>query len=480
MRRLLNILLTIGAVLSVVASADMTPNPGDAGMTPAEAADIPPCPTGNPEPAIISNDTRPCDRPELWPCSVGSQRHPFLVHYRSTGEEEMANKVVGYLDTAWDFETKTLGFREPVPDEGKCGPDERFDIFLWKGRSSCAVDAIDPKDEGGVSCHPTMTYMFVDPWGKYGGDVLRQTMGHEFNHASQGVLDWNETLIALEMTATYVEQYFWDAYPRSIRDFQLNPERSLLWVNPDERDPDSQTFWYMYGSALYMRFLRDRYFPDDQRFAARLWEMLPNADCSRNSPNIVDGLNRLLRGAKPHSSFVQSAIEFARWRYFTGSRDDGLHFRTWPMPFAQFHSIPEAEVRLDGTASVGPDETVRYRVGRAPMILGSSYIHVVPKDAGQRAFDVAITPVRDPSRQPSRKCSTQGLKWVVQAVPGMGNGDDGKTLNLSRGPARVVFAPRVDGPSRTLIVSLIPTGRFDPDDQCEETFPFELQLRSLK
>jgi hypothetical protein len=31
-----------------------------------------------------------------------------------------------------------------------------------------------------------------------------------------------------------------------------------------------------------------------------------------------------------------------------------------------------------------------------------------------------------------------------------------------------------------LIISPIPTGRFDPDDQCEEIFPFELGLRALK
>ena len=209
----------------------------------------------------IPKGTRPCQHPEYWPLSVASQRFPFLVHYCSADEEETANKVVTYLDTAWNFEVGTLGFREPVLPDAGCGPDGRFDVFLWRGNVSCSVDAIDPEAEEGVSCRPTMTYMLLDPWGKYGGDVLRQTIGHEFNHASQAVLDWNETLIALEMTATYVEQYFWDAYPHGVLDFQRNPDRSLLWVNADDTDPDSRTFLYMYGSALYMRFLRDRFSP---------------------------------------------------------------------------------------------------------------------------------------------------------------------------------------------------------------------------
>ena len=393
----------------------------------------------------------------------------------------MALKVVNYLDTAWEFEIGTLGFREPVlPDQG-CGPDGKFDVFIWRGHENCWVNAIDPNENKGVSCKPVMTYMLLDPWGKYGGDILRQTIGHEFNHASHAPLDWNETLIALEMTATYVEQYFWDAYPRSASNFQGNPDRSLLWVNEDEVDSNSSTWLYMYGSALYMRFLRDRYFPDDERFAARLWDMLPNHDCSRNSPNIWDGLNRLLGEASPPSSFLASAIAFARWRYYTGSRDDGRHFLTWSMPFAQFPFIPESTIALDGDplmlASTG---TMRYQVKKAPMILGSSFIEIRPVAPDQTAFEVELIPSLSAQSVGSPNCpQASDLEWVVQAVPGAKEGEDGEFVDLRHGPGRLDFVKDKDGPMRTLIITLLPTGTFDPDHQCQAVFPFALSLRSL-
>src|SRR5262245_19381448 len=90
----------------------------------------------------IPADTVPCDAPAYWPLALRSARHPAIVHYRTAGEEPMARQVMGYLDHAWDVETTTLGFRPPIDDGGRCGPDGAFDVFLWAGHEECYVDVV--------------------------------------------------------------------------------------------------------------------------------------------------------------------------------------------------------------------------------------------------------------------------------------------------------------------------------------------------
>src|SRR5690348_13471552 len=153
--------------------------------------------------APIDSNTVPCDHPEYWPYSIRSSSHPALVHYRTPSELSMAQQVLGLLDHSWDFETTTLGFRPPIDDGGRCGPDGAFDVFLWAGHDECFVDVIG--EDSSTAWDDRYAYLVVDPWGTYGGPILDTTVAHEFNHALQAADDWSDATIVYEMTAAYIE-----------------------------------------------------------------------------------------------------------------------------------------------------------------------------------------------------------------------------------------------------------------------------------
>ena len=413
----------------------------------------------------IPRETKPCESPEYWPYSIASARRPVIVHYRSPIERETALKAIKYLDTAWTFEIGTLGFSAPLPDAGFCGPNDAFDVYLWRGHVQCWVDEIAgaPSNAWGGR----MSYMLLDPWGKYGRDILRQTIGHELNHSAHATDHWEAPQSAMEMTATYVEQSYGDALGYNIKDFQERPEYSWLWL---DLDPDgNMKTYFMYGSALYLYFLRDRYFQDEPGFAAGIWRAL-RMDERGERLSFVESLDAVL--AAKGASFSESAVAFARWRYYAGSRDDGQHFTTWPIPYDQLPFLAESDLNLDGTLTFTGAAT-RYAIQRPPMVLGSVYVDIIAAQPDMTSFEVAMDAPAVP-----------GADWVVQAVPGLNETSDGDLIDLSGGTARVSFDAHGEGRRRTLIFSLIPTVSYDPlvrDTPAVfpyyDTYPFSIGLK---
>ncbi|HTJ46678.1 MAG TPA: hypothetical protein VL463_31445, partial [Kofleriaceae bacterium] len=266
---------------------------------------------------LLPDDTVPCDHPDAWPYALHSTAHPVTVHYRVPDERDMAEQVMGLVDHSWDVETGVLGFRPPIDDGAKCGPDGSFDVFLWRGHEECFVDVIAEHDA--TPWDDRAAYLVVDPWGPYGGAILDTTVAHELNHAMQAADDWDDSAIVYEMTSVFVEDQVYDddnQYVDQIKDFQAHPEWSL------DHDDQYET-WYMYGSALYLRFVRDRYFNGDASFAGAMWMAL-RSPYGAGDPDFEDALDSLL---KPKgTSFLGSIPEFERWRVYTGARDDGHHF----------------------------------------------------------------------------------------------------------------------------------------------------------
>lgn len=397
----------------------------------------------------IGKDTRPCEHPEYWPYSVNSSRFPFLVHYRSADELAAANQIVAHLETAWERQVLQQGFTPPPPDAGACGPDDRFDVFVWRGINTCQVNIVS--EEFTTSWGGRASFMFVDPWGDYGGVFLAQTIAHEFNHATHAANDWYELPIAFEMTAAYVEQFYdGPEDPRYIKDFQERPDWAFL------RNDNYET-WYMYGSALYLNFLRDYYFNGDDSFLPKLWVAMRNTpDRYVNKPNFVDGVNSLL--APTGATFMDSVVNFARWRYYAGNRDDGQHFSRLPASMKQVMFSQEATLAIPRI----PIKPSTHTISPAPMLTGSAYLKIERENATQSSFQLSLDIPLAPS-----------AKWVVQAVPGLTAGSDGEIVDLSSGTARVSFTP--DG-NRTLILTVLPVADFDPYHQTDARYPAAIRI----
>lgn len=372
----------------------------------------------------IPPDTIPCDDPSYWPLAVRSTRHPALVHYRAADEEATAREVLGYLEHAWDVEVGILGFRPPLDDTGQCGDDGALDVWLWRGSAECYVDVVGEHD---ATAHDdAYAYLVVDPWGPYGGAILDTTIAHELNHVLQASDDWSDSEIVYEMTATFVEDLVYDdddQYVAQVADFQARPDWSL------DRDDGYET-WFMYGAALYLRFVRDRYFAGDASFVGALWQRLRSpADAAE--PDFEDALDTILQD-RAGVGFLDSAVEFAKWRVYTGARADAAHLEEGAS-FAE--PIRAAAVRTTGG-----------QVALAPMTLGTAYVDVTRQAGDPARIAISLT-----------GASSQ-VTWVVQLVPGATG--DGDRLTL---PAEV----DVSG-TRTLVVTALPRpGAADPDDRTD-------------
>ena len=411
---------------------------------------------------VISKEINPCSYPDYWPLSEKSSKYPFLVHYSNPDEKETAVRIVNYLNTAWQVQIDEQGFTAPPSDAGTCGPDGRFDVFIRRGINSCKVDLVT--DEPVTQWGGRATYMEVDPWGDYGDNekhkLLATTIAHEFNHASQAVNDEYDLPISYEMTSCYIDQFYGPQDVRGIIDFQKHPDWGILRY-------DSYLTFYMYGSALYLHFLRDRYFGTDDGFIPKLWVNMRNKpDSTLNSPNFVEALNMAL---KPKGlTFLDTVPEFARWRYYTGKRKDPQHFRNLndganktslpPVPEEwQMALLPEAELPIKEVSMPLVDNLFKF--DPPPMMIGSGYITIKPQNALQASFQLTLFNQPDPT-----------VRWVVQAVPGVVNGSDGETVDLSSGTARVSFTSKG---FRTVIVTALPASpsAFDPNHQTAIQYP---------
>lgn len=394
----------------------------------------------------IPDDTVPCEHPEAWPFSLPSTTYPAVVHYRQADEATEAARVLALLEAAWAIEIDQLGFAAPRPDDALCGADDRFDVFLWRGHEECYVDVLGV-DPTVTSYASQRSFLVVDPWGPYGGALLPATIAHELNHACQASDDWDDAAPIYEMTSVLMEEAVVDddnGYHAIATDFQARPDWSI------DRDDDYDT-WFMYGAGLYLMYVRDRFFAGHYEFAATLWHGMRNASADDNEPDFVDALETLL--APQGSSFAASIAEFARWRWYTGTRADGHHLR-------EADQLPE--VAIAGSYRI--DQQRAIALTPAPMLLGTSYVALTRQPGDATRVQLSL------------KNASPDCTWHVQVVPGVIAGSDGDTVTFVAGKATVELGSLAQ---RTVIVTALPSGDYDPDERDDTRYDATLVVKPL-
>ncbi len=164
-----------------------------------------------------------------------------------------------------------------------------------------------------------LTSYMVLPMSFTSGDHLFSVVAHELNHASQYAIDSLEDDAFFEHTAVFVEQrvaHFVPEYGVGIPDYQAHPDRAINYL---------QTDFYEYGASLWLMFLSEHLDDGGQALVQRLWLESRQPSSTTNEPDHLDVLAALL--AQRGEDLPQFFATFGAWRYFTGSRDDGLHFK---------------------------------------------------------------------------------------------------------------------------------------------------------
>jgi hypothetical protein len=318
---------------------------GSGGGAAAPPPTVPNCDSSIEYCSAIPLSANACTDNQYWPFSVQSGVRPFNVHYSRLGDETKALEMLGILEVSWAVQIDTLGFSAPLDDGGDCGPDGRYDVFIWRGIDGAFVDAIA---ENPLTPHDDYTtYMAISIAGSTGQGLLDTTLAHEFNHAAQASDDWWESALFFEMSATFVEALTYpqeDDYFFTLEDFQRRPEWSIFYV-------DNYATWHMYGAAMYLHFLSERYYPNDPAFIARLWRGARSTPTG-NRPDYIDAIRAVLL-ADRGVTLDETIIEFMQWRWFVAQFDDGLHFSkgaNWPTPVSFLDIDPStlpAAVDLD-------------------------------------------------------------------------------------------------------------------------------------
>lgn len=340
----------------------------------------------------IPGSADPCADTQYWPLSSSSALRPVTVHYPRLTNEAKALEMITLLEESWTVQVDMLGFAAPLDDQGNCGADGDFDVFIWPGIDGAFVSSVD--DNPATSYQDYSTYMAIDISGAVGGTFLDTYMAHEFNHALQASDDWTEAAQHYEAGATFAEAL---VYPDEtdwyfeMRDFQDNPQWSLFY-------DDFATSWYTYAAAMYLHYLYERYYPGDPAFYARLWRGT-RSDVGDDRPDYIDAL-RLLLMTERGVTLDETIVEFMQWRWFVAEFDDGAHFAKgadWPHTVAvtdiDASAIPVVQI-LD--AMVYGTNFVRVSNSGASPVSFNAAVSTTDLDVSWRLLDVASGAVAAP------------------------------------------------------------------------------------
>ena len=318
----------------------------------------------------IPSSADPCGDNDFWPLSAASSSRPLLVHFPQQANESKALEMLTLLEESWQIQVDELGFSAPASDAGACGPDGKFDVFIWPGIDGAFVSSIRRNP---LTDHQDYsTYMAFDPSGISGGAFLNSFMAHELNHALQASDDWTESGQHYEAGATFAESIVYpddDDWYFEMEDFQANPQWSLFFE-------DFGATWYTYAAAMYLHYLHERHYPGDPGFYARIWRGTRKA-APEERPDYIDALRVLLLNERG-LTLDETVLEFMQWRWFVDEFDDGAHYARgaqWPYTVA-FSDIDIAALPAVESLSA--------------MVYGANYFRVTNSGASTASFTTTI------------------------------------------------------------------------------------------
>jgi len=249
----------------------------------------------------------------------------------STGVPDFIEKCAAYCDSTLD-KHRELGYLDP-PSDGVSGGDDKYDVHF---QSTGLYGFTTPEGGGPQPWNDLVSYFTLnssfltgfpdnnDPEGNQWG-AMKVTVAHEFHHAVQLAYDGTESIWFMDMTATAMEDFVFDAADDNYQYLPLifdSPEISLLSESS-----------HRYSTFVYALYLAQKF---DTSLLRAAWQASTNPNTT-----VLEGLEDSLSGRYgwTHDSVFS---EFARWNYFTDSLDDGNHHEEGanyiPMNIGEIHT----------------------------------------------------------------------------------------------------------------------------------------------
>ena len=264
-------------------------------------------------------------RPDL-PYSIISPSGYFKVHYTDSGSDaispvdddntglpDYAEEAARALDYAFKLIVDSLGYREPLNDEGQDGNE--YDVYLVNLGSRMYGETVfelqkTAKPETWTTYTRINAY-FDQSFPTRGVAAVCVTCAHEFFHAVQLAYSYRaDDEFFFEASSTWIEDYAHDGvndYVHYLNAFFSKPNTSF-----DKKDGSHE-----YGLSIWNHMLCKKFGPDVIRWT---WERM----AEKPEQGALGALDDAL--IKAGTSFNLELISFSLWNFFTGSRADTINY----------------------------------------------------------------------------------------------------------------------------------------------------------
>ena len=245
----------------------------------------------------------PAARPDSDSLMINSAH--FRVHYNDHGLDEYADSILAAAEKAYATLITDLGYITP-PSDGTNGGDSRTDIYIRPYTVFPHLGRTMPEDWRAVP-YPNSYTSYIELVDTLGLDLLLTTTAHEFFHVIQVGYDLDEKVSFLELTAVWLEDVVYDdinAYRRYLPNFFSRPEKAL--------------FSHIYSNVVWAIYLAEN-------FGNGVIREIFETAAATSGDDILPASESVLSGYG--TSFADQFVTFTRWNFYTGARDDGLHYQ---------------------------------------------------------------------------------------------------------------------------------------------------------
>ncbi len=274
---------------------------------------------------LSTGRAKPALRPERHVSAVSGEGH-FRVHYDTLGYHapdmtdtngdgvpDYVQAALDYLEHALDHEVNTLGYIEPLSDNGAGGGDE-LDVYIREyGGGGYGITEPWEIVDGKASSFITIDNNYIESqYASHGLEGLKVSTAHELFHAIQFAYVTDFSLSWwMEQSAVWMEEQVWN----DVNDY-LAYLRFFFYDTAKNKTPLTTSYGnFMYGATLWPMYLSKRFGVETIRLT---WEHLAAAD----NPSILTFDEVLPDGV------ARAYNEFGVWNYFTDGRANTVDFHT--------------------------------------------------------------------------------------------------------------------------------------------------------
>ena len=298
---------------------------------------------------------------------------PLRVHYETEDQLARAQTTLACYEFSWARECDEIGFYEPPGDYGVDGSDD-YDVYL-SNTGTGVLGYTQPGQQVEETWWNDRTSHIVHSRGLETDAVISTTSSHEFNHACQMAMAYEENITFFENTAVWVEPHVYFEYANDAWSYGWYCQR-VPWRAICSFDFEGLSH---YGGFIWPEYLEERFNGWEPDLVRQVWELSLDEPGGGNQTDYFDAMVMIAEQEEPGGPqgdgwhLFDLLTEFAEWRFFCRNEADSTHYT-----YAEnFHRVTiDAEHRHTTLPALCPAE-----LPKPPEFFGMNYVR----------FDEAIT-----------------------------------------------------------------------------------------